>query len=161
MTVIAVRDGIIACDSRWSLSGSLMSDNNIKLITYESSGFVLGADSMNANAAIMKWMRTKYDVQQRLELNATIIGLHYEHLSKIYFMDYNYNLTAHDIEFYAIGTGGQFAMGAMAHGASATEAVEAACDHDNFSAGPIHYCDARDWTVEGGAIKQLYDVGTL
>lgn len=45
-------------------------------------------------------------------------------------------------DYTAIGSGALLALGAMAHGASAQEAVEAACLHDKASGGPVtarHY----------------------
>lgn len=41
-------------------------------------------------------------------------------------------------EFYAIGSGADFALGAMAIGADAERAVEAAISLDPHSGGPIH-----------------------
>jgi hypothetical protein len=40
-------------------------------------------------------------------------------------------------EYYAWGSGEKFALGAMAVGASADEAVEAACRHDPWSSEPM------------------------
>jgi hypothetical protein len=40
-------------------------------------------------------------------------------------------------EYYAWGSGQQFALGAMAAGANADEAVEAACRHDPWSSEPL------------------------
>lgn len=45
-------------------------------------------------------------------------------------------------DYTAIGSGSLLALGAMAHGATAEEAVEAACLHDKASGGPVsarHY----------------------
>ncbi|ODT84837.1 hypothetical protein [Phenylobacterium sp. SCN 70-31] len=41
-------------------------------------------------------------------------------------------------EYYAIGSGSEFALGAMAMGASAEEAVRAAIKHDCYSGGEIN-----------------------
>lgn len=38
---------------------------------------------------------------------------------------------------YGLGSGSEYAMGAMAAGKSATEAVEIACELDNDSGGPV------------------------
>lgn len=40
-------------------------------------------------------------------------------------------------DYTAIGSGALLALGAMAHGASAEEAVAAACLHDKASGGPV------------------------
>lgn len=40
--------------------------------------------------------------------------------------------------YYAVGSGAKVAYGAMYAGASATAAVEAACAHDPYTAGPVH-----------------------
>lgn len=40
-------------------------------------------------------------------------------------------------DYYAIGSGTDFAFGALAHGATAEEAVAAAIVHDRYSGGPI------------------------
>lgn len=48
-----------------------------------------------------------------------------------------------DAEFWAIGTGEKLAMGAMAAGATAAEAVKAAIGFDVFSGGQITVLDTR------------------
>lgn len=55
---------------------------------------------------------------------------------------YTVNIKA---DYYAIGSGNELALGAMAHGADAVGAVTAALRHDICSGGPldIHYLDQR------------------
>lgn len=45
--------------------------------------------------------------------------------------------TEHQAEYYAWGSGEKFALGALAVGATADEAVEAACRHDPWSSEPL------------------------
>lgn len=43
-----------------------------------------------------------------------------------------------DAPFHAIGSGARFALGAMAHGASAEEAARIACELSTSCGGPVH-----------------------
>lgn len=49
-----------------------------------------------------------------------------------------------EADYFAIGTGREYAMGAMEMGASAPEAVRVSCKLDVWSADPIMVIDVRD-----------------
>ncbi len=46
---------------------------------------------------------------------------------------------SYDAEYFAVGSGADFAMGAMAHGASARQAVAAAAKHDHNTGHGTHF----------------------
>lgn len=48
------------------------------------------------------------------------------------------------VEYHSIGSGHQFAIGAMAHNASAPEAVAAAMKHDKSTGGEVHILTLAD-----------------
>jgi hypothetical protein len=50
-------------------------------------------------------------------------------------------------EFFAIGSGEQYAQGALEMGATAVEAVRVACKCDNFTDFPIHEISHRRKTL--------------
>lgn len=52
------------------------------------------------------------------------------------------------VDYHAIGSGQQFALGAMAAGVSAPEAVAAAMKHDKATGGPITICTVNDLKSE-------------
>jgi hypothetical protein len=49
-----------------------------------------------------------------------------------------------DAPFYVAGSGGSLAMGAMAHGATAEEAVQIACKYDTKTCEPVHVLRVND-----------------
>lgn len=55
---------------------------------------------------------------------------------QVYELDNGYLVPIH-ADYTAIGSGALLALGAMAHGASAKEAVEAAAIHDKNTGGPV------------------------
>ncbi|MBS7457706.1 hypothetical protein [Coralloluteibacterium stylophorae] len=50
---------------------------------------------------------------------------------------FRYDVTG---QLFSIGSGGDYALGAMSAGTSAREAVRIACKHDLYSSGPVRAC---------------------
>lgn len=57
---------------------------------------------------------------------------------KIYLLNETGAKVPFQMPFYAIGSGGDYAMGAMRRGASAAEAVRIACEFDSYCSLPLH-----------------------
>lgn len=60
-----------------------------------------------------------------------------ENSGAIKFVSRYLNVETLEDEFFAIGSGSEVAMGAMAHGASAEEAIEIACRLNPGTGGPV------------------------
>lgn len=140
MTTIAYRDGVLASDSLCTVGGSVCGQYD-KIA--DIHGFLLGGCGAIANVCkFFDWFRNKHanydqpapippDDTLRPKENEwyTIIMVHKE-TGTIWQVDdggYPHRLEA---DFMAIGSGRQFAIGAMEMGASAAQSITAAMRHD-------------------------------
>ena len=57
---------------------------------------------------------------------------------KLFLLNESRALVPFDAPFYAIGSGGDYAMGAMECGRNSIEAVRIACKHDAYCSLPLH-----------------------
>jgi hypothetical protein len=154
MTVIAYKEGVLACDSLWTDYG--FKATYATKISKLPNGFLYATSGSNDDRELKKLisrMRPKdltvddfpsVRTLKETELtNATAMVIFNE---KIFIVNIDledeegegvgvYEIT---LPFYAIGCGKELAMGAMAAGASATEAAEIACTYDPNCQGPIH-----------------------
>jgi hypothetical protein len=53
--------------------------------------------------------------------------------------------------YFAIGSGRDYAIGAMAHGASAIEAITISCKHDSYSGGEVRWVEVQQVAEEVAA----------
>lgn len=136
MTTIAYRDGVLAADSLIT-SGTMRCGHEIKVkalgkLLYGSCGSCGLTDKVEA------WMRSGM-VGDRPPLK---VG---EAAGSVFvFMPDDRIVWMHEdgdtvirAPYWAAGSGERFALGAMAHGASAEEAVKAAIAHDTVSGGEV------------------------
>lgn len=163
MTVIAWRNGVMACDSRWSTFG-FQTVSAIK-IQRLSSGALLGSAGDNDCRAMVELLDKIKDPRKlpsRAELEKT--KLEYEGLiafprGGVWYVGTGRTNEAGyaDVDsidddspdcgvwnattmggYAAIGSGGEAALCAMDAGASAREAVEIACRRISSCSGPVH-----------------------
>lgn len=134
MTTIAYRDGCLAADSL-TTSGGLRDGLNLK-IRKIGPLLVAGAGASAICERFFDWVRkgmigdspwTGSDGGNSFIVapNGSILVFGQSGPWKV------------EQPFYALGTGEHLALGAMAHGASAAEAVECAIRFDIYSGGPI------------------------
>lgn len=156
MTTIAFRGGLMACDSRWTMSEmQVVSALKIQRL---SSGALLGQAGDNDARAVAKLfdkVRGEKQLPSRKKLAATLVSFHgllalpnrrVFYISIAPVDEAGWPLNGEDIGcwpadsfgYCAVGSGSHLAMGAMAHGASAEQAVAIACRHDPNSALPVH-----------------------
>lgn len=143
MTTIAYRDGIVAADTR-SYSGSNTPCGYRSKIAFTSAGDVVGATSSSPGVcdAFMKWIEAGADQEKFFKMHPDD-GFHGIHILKTgeVFMYMGCELPHGPLrdEYFAIGSGEKYAYGAMAVGASAKEAVEAAIKHEIFTDGEVEF----------------------
>jgi 20S proteasome alpha/beta subunit len=138
MTTIAYRSGLLAADTLISYSS----------ITNGSRKKIAECGRYTVALAGMAWIRKPLeqwcaagcpdDVPQTLidngsEFAALIID---NNTGELFEFDNGYLIPIY-ADYTAIGSGGLLALGAMAHGATAEEAVLAASKHDKNTGGPV------------------------
>lgn len=141
MTIIAIRDGIMAVDSMIGSDG-LIEGEFIKFMPAPSSmngGFIAGAGSASSTQAFMEAI-TRGQKPEKLDGEV----LHMDQFGKVSFYSEERPITW-KAPFYVSGSGREIALGAMAAGASAVEAAEFACKYSSTCAGPVHVlrCDGK------------------
>lgn len=133
MTTIAVRDGTMAADTQ--ISGDGLFQGHLGKIGRNPEGHLIGAcGPASFIVRLLAWFAAS-DGQafEKKEGDGEALILR---PSGVQFMDI---YGVHEIEapYFASGSGFQLALGAMAHGASAEDAVKAAMAHDNSTGGRI------------------------
>lgn len=155
MTTIAFRDGVIACDSCWSYQGGI--DTLSSKIMRLKSGALLGQAGANDARPLVallqqvKTIRSLPSYEVLLNIRCEFEGLLVFPRGKMVkiattfrspenWTDDGDDLGIWEIEgdFAAIGSGAQFAIGAMEMNASARQAVRIACRRDMNTRTPVH-----------------------
>jgi 20S proteasome alpha/beta subunit len=143
MTTIAYRDGVMAADTKVIQANSTLAADVIKIVRRPSDGALCGGSGSIAWVqAFHRWFlehesfephEQPVDPPRIQEGDRAIIarkGKPVEVFESCGSYDY-------DPDYVAIGSGMEFALGAMHHGATAGEAVGAAIRHDPGSGGGI------------------------
>ena len=135
MTIICVRDGVLACDSVIT-DQMLVAGEGLKFSDVLSSiggGYIAGAGSL----ALVHQYFSDFMVGEELEGSEDLSMIHLTETGVVR------EFGAHGwwsckAPFYAHGSGRFFAMGAMAQGATAEEAVKLTCEWVHECGGEIH-----------------------
>lgn len=156
MTTIAFRDGILAADSRETSgdedSGQLAAPCE-KLL--RAGWFIVALQGETTpGMAWLHWFRervrsltadakmphTPADIIDRfLENDADFTAVVLNTADKTVWVYDEWGLPIEiTAPYYAVGSGAKVAYGAMHAGAGAFDAVMAACDHDPYTAAPVH-----------------------
>jgi len=136
MTTICYRDGVLAADSL-VMDREISIGTAMKFLVLADNSVVAAAGILTDNHLFFEWAEAGFDPDKKPELSESFEGVHIgldeqvtryvKCLAPEYFQ----------AEYFAIGTGFELALGAMAVGATAEEACEAACKHDTASGGPV------------------------
>lgn len=132
MTTIAWDGKTLAADSRCTSSGLPYRVN--KCCRLSDGMLFAGAGTMSAYDAVRQWLENK---GPRPEALKDFTGLLIDTDSSIWLMDETANRYEIFASFFAIGSGRDFAIAAMALGKSALEAVELASRFDVWTGGPL------------------------
>ena len=145
MTTIAFKDDIIAFDSQITCGDTLAgycNDKVVKIVLPNKIVYVCAAGNASACTALINWAYTNFDPEQkpRVESNSEVLqGLIIEDTGKVFCIDIGFSPYLIKAPFLTIGCGGNIALGAMAAGASALEAVKIASKWDVNTGGKIHH----------------------
>ncbi len=151
MTTIATRDGVMAGDSLGTVSDTKVVCSE-KLWISKRTGSVLG---FSGDAAWLIMFKEWYEVGAkrqkapdiRVQVEGAIHALELATDGKIWIWDIDFVPMPFQGEFLAVGSGLKYAMGAMTVGASARQAVSAACQLDPGTGLPIRWRKPR--TIKG------------
>ncbi len=144
MTTIAYSKGSIACDSRMCNSSMIMTDSIKKVHVLTDGTHVAFAGSVGDIETFRRAMvdegpfsiDDKYDFENVDAIAVTPDG------KLFYFCDEFTNFVElKGREHFAIGSGGDFALGALLAGADLQKALEIAISQDSGSGGEIHIYD--------------------
>ena len=140
MTTIAYKDGFIAADGQvTSGSDTAIKDDHTKIFKFKYDKkpcIVAACGTLYSNAIIIETTKMVLDGALASPLKGATMFISYN--NKLYYCDDDTGMIElNKKKFYAIGSGEQFAMGAMEMGASAKKAVMIASKLDPWTGGKI------------------------
>lgn len=133
MTTIVYRDGILAADRRAYSGGTVFIGYKTKIRRLKSGGLVgISTNQVGLTDAIVKYFDVGGDKPTMKEQDFTVLIIRAN--SEVFYASDEFHLSGPlDASFFAIGSGKQFAYGALEMGATAMEAVRVAAVHDIWS----------------------------
>lgn len=164
MTTIAYRDGTLSADSMVSYgsfsNGNMNKINIVKMRTGEPGSFLYQRVAVAMSGVcwaiqpMIEWIEggaTQDDIPHSLlkhhtEFSCVMLTAD----NRLFEFNGGYFIEC-GVEYHAIGSGAQFALGAMAAGVSAPEAVEASMKHDRATGGTISVFSVADLTLQEAA----------
>ncbi len=156
MTTIAYRDGVMAADSRAYAGTKVPIGHKVKIRRLED-GTLIGASSSHVGAT--KWVLDWWEKGCPAEAGgAQLLPEAFQLLAVTpngeAYIAKDLGVVSGPLNgpYFAVGSGEEFALGAMAHGANAVEAVKAACVCDVWSGWPLHAASHEKtmWTINQG-----------
>lgn len=141
MTTIAYRNGILAADTGVYSNG--FCEARVSKIRKLTTGIVGSSGNAAHFQAFWIWINAGCTEQYvpKLDKEDSFDGVYIQLSSsgpEITIYDrFMVGISVHSTEFYALGTGREIAMGAMAMGAAPAEAIRIACRFDTHSIEPI------------------------
>lgn len=143
MTTIAYRDRILAADDR--LTGQSTIWGSVEKIANVGDRWYVGAaGDLDQVTLFLDWARAQKAVDRRglprsrpPMLNRDTEALVVTAVGTVYLWTGSACFTRLTAPFYALGSGAKLAMGAMAFGATAAEAVEIAARYDIYTGGSV------------------------
>jgi hypothetical protein len=158
VTVVVVRDGVMASDSRATIeseAGGIRYVHCEKIYKIPEMGLIVGvAGDGFAALRFVEWLRTKPTKKGRKKRDDMLVVGEADFSALVLHKsgkleEYDRWLTPEEIvldvnQYYAIGCGAKAAMGAMAMGADAKRAVEITCGIDPLCSLPVVTASAAD-----------------
>lgn len=147
MTVIAYTKGVLAGDSCWSEESGLIANVQNKLVRFPSGAIYGGAGACDDRA--MQTLLRNVAHPERLPDGNTLSSDIYAAVECLLVLPdksvwmiaggpEGYGVCPLQVKYTAIGAGQQLAIGAMAAGASAVDAVKIACQWNALCRTPVH-----------------------
>lgn len=165
MTTIAFKNGVLVADSMASAGDERFPVPVNKVFRRTSLGHTYLIAGAGSYSLVVKWMRAfDADIAKNAngesptgdmdcarlftpeEMNMVILHQTPDDDLKLWELGSNgsFCVDPAEVPYYSIGSGSSFALGAMAAGASAVEAVMAATIFDVWSAGEVHGFSIHD-----------------
>lgn len=140
MTTIVYRDGVLAADRR-AYSGDKKPIGSKTKIHRLEDGTLFGVSSSNvgADSLLRRWIESGCVTAATDQLKPDSFELIViKPTGDVFYANGNLDLTGPlEAEYFAIGSGDHYALGALAMGASAEVAVQIASDLDIWSGGGV------------------------
>lgn len=139
MTTIAYRNGIMAADSG-CFNGGLYEGQVDKISILPDIGVLGCCGEYGAILKVVEWLTAggKPNERPRLSRSSEFAGLLVKQDGGVVHYQLGLRPLRMAAEFHAIGSGRHIAIGAMAAGASAEDAVRIACHYDQMSMEPVN-----------------------
>jgi len=139
MTTLAYKDGVLAADSRVS-AGLTNVGTTIKI--KQTPKYLVGiAGNLDIGQQFIRWVQSDFNVTAKpfvpIDSGYDIAAIVVDKKGRIRTYDNLLIPTEYSAKFYALGSGSDFALGAMAHGATAREAVKIAAKFDIATGSPF------------------------
>lgn len=145
MTTIAYRGGYLVSDSR-AYSGERMPIGlKSKLFDLDDGGVIgISTTSPGASERLVKWINAGSDEEKFPLKDIGFTALRISKSGEVFFYhDGQFPSGPLRGDFFAVGSGAEYALGAMEQGASAIDAVHIAIKLDVWSGGDIMVKDIR------------------
>lgn len=140
MTSIAYRDGVLAADSGVQSRGTRI--GSVQKVFKAKDGSLLAyAGDANLAADVAEWVDggLRHDSVPDTADRGTILWVQPD--GSVHIIDGGGKPYPVEAPFYAEGSGEDLALGAMAAGASAVQAIEIAIHFDSGSSGPVQFVE--------------------
>ncbi len=137
MTTIAIRNGVMAAtDATWT---SIYRGSRHKIMRTRDGALIASCGESDMAIPFFRWFDNgaHQDRLPRTPEKSDFCAIVLHATGKVQVFTERFLPQDVSAPFYAIGSGEQFALGAMAIGASADKAVQVACEFDPWSRGPI------------------------
>ena len=147
MTCIVYRAGYMAADSR-AYAGDKHPIGSKTKIRRLDDGTLIGCSTTTPGGgeAVLDWWEKGRPEDPTLPNHFTFLAVR-KNGEALYMTGPDFVSGPLTAEFFAIGSGEQYAQGALEMGATAVEAVRVACKCDNFTDFPIHEISHRRKTL--------------
>ena len=145
MTTVCYRDGILAADSAVT-DGKTAVGTTKKFAVLDDGGVVTSVGGLSHEPTFFAWAKKGFPADDRPKLTDNFEGAHIAPDGKITW--YSDDLEPYHFdhgEYWALGSGFQVALGALAAGATAEEACKIACKHDIYSSEPVNCHRVAAW----------------
>jgi ATP-dependent HslUV protease subunit HslV len=135
MTTIAYRDGVIAADTLMTCDGSIMA-GRVKIARADDGRLIGASGASGFGDAFRKWALTEQGEPPKLPEHSAGFIIDRDGSIRIFDADEG---GAFEIRppYFAMGSGQNYAIGAMHAGAGAEAAVRAAIAHDPLTNGDV------------------------
>ena len=135
-TTIAWKNGVLACDKQMTDNGRIMRGACKAVVTADTVYAVTG--TITRGLKFIQWLRDGGPDQEEKapKLKDTVVVAMSMSTGKLTVWESDYPLVVEDAMF-ATGSGGDIALGAMAHGATPAQAVQYASRWDDGTGGGV------------------------